>query len=96
LVLALTQDADLRDGLDTCRAAVSRVKGAHLRASNQLARKVVEQAVSGLKAAVSTGGAMDLGEGIVLARITEIDDTSIRVRASSVNRLVEEDTQWHG
>lgn len=94
-ILALTQDTDLRDGLDTCRAAVSRVKGAHLRASNQLARKVVEQAVSGLKIAVSTGGAMDLGEGIVLARITEIDGTPIRVKASSVNRLVEEDTQWH-
>lgn len=94
-ILALTQDTDLRDGLDTCRAAVRRVKGAHLRASNQLARKVVEQAVSGLKSAVSTGGAMDLGEGIFLARITDIDDTPIRVKASSVNRLVEEDKQWH-
>jgi hypothetical protein len=92
-ILAVTQDSDLRDGLEACRAAVSRVKGAHLRASCQLARKVVERVVTGLKSAATTGGAVDLGDDIVLARIREIDDTPIRVRASSVNRLVE-DTQW--
>jgi uncharacterized membrane protein YkvA (DUF1232 family) len=92
-ILALTQDPDLRDGLDACRAAISRVRGAHLRASNLLARKVVERAVAGLKAAGVTGGAVDLGDGIVLARVTEIDDTTIRVKASAANRLVE-DKLW--
>jgi hypothetical protein len=37
-----------------------------------------------------TGGTVDLGEGIVLARVTEIDDTAIRVKASVANRLVED------
>jgi hypothetical protein len=89
-ILALTQDPELRDGFDACRVAVSRVRGAHLRASNLLARKVVERAVAGLKSAGMTGGTVDLGEGIVLARVTEIDDTAIRVKASVANRLVED------
>ncbi len=89
-ILALTQDPELRDGFDAFRAAVSRVRGAHLRASNLLARKVVQRAVAGLKSAGLTGGTVDLGEGIVLARVTEIDDTVIRVKASAANRLVED------
>jgi uncharacterized membrane protein YkvA (DUF1232 family) len=92
-ILDLTRDPDLRDGLDACRDAVSRVRGAHLRASNQLARRVVERAVDGLKSAGHEGGTVDLGEGIVLARLTEIDETPLRVKASAVNRLVEE-SQW--
>ncbi len=94
-ILGLTKDIELQKGLDECRTAVRHVKGAHLRASNQLARKVVERAVTGLKSGAIIGGAVDLDEGIVLARVTEIDDTPIRVKASSVNRLLEEGTQWH-
>ncbi len=89
-ILAVTQDADLRDALDGCRQAISRVRGAHLKASHQLAKRVIERAVAGLKAADHAGGAVDLGEGIVLVRVTEIDDTPVRVRASAANRLVEE------
>ena len=92
-VLALTQDSDLRDELDTCRLAISRVRGAHLKASHQLAKRVIERAVAGLKTADRGGGAVDLGEGIVLARLTEIDDTLVRVRASAANRLVE-NSSW--
>lgn len=88
-ILALTHDPELRDGFDACRAAVSRVRGAHLRASNQLARRVVDRAVAGLKSASITDGAVDLGDGIVLAWVTEIDDTAIRVKVSTANRLVE-------
>lgn len=93
-ILALTQNAELQDGLDACRTAVTCVKGAHLRASHQLARMVVERALTALKSKGMSSGAVDLGDGIVLARVTEIDDTPLRVKASSVNRLVEEDTQW--
>jgi hypothetical protein len=93
-ILATTDDAEFREGFDACRAAVSRVRGAHLRASSQLARKVVERAISGLKHAAMTGGAVDLGEDIILARIAEIDETPVRVTALSANHLME-DTQWH-
>ena len=92
-ILALTQDGDLRDSLDSCRLAISRVRGAHVKASHQLAKRVIERAVAGLKAADRGNGAVDLGEGIVLARLTEIDDIPVRVRASAANRLVEE-SQW--
>ena len=89
-IVTMTQDTDLRDGLDTCRQAISRVRGAHLKASNQLAKRVIEQAVAGLKAADHAGGAVDLGEDIVLVRIVDIDDTPVRVRASAANHFVEE------
>ena len=89
-ILAVTQEPELRDGLEACEKAISRVRGAHLKASHQLAKRVIERAVAGLKAADHAGGAVDLGEGIVLVRVTEIDDTPVRVRASAANRLVEE------
>lgn len=92
-ILAVTQDTGLRDGLDSCRSAISRVRGAHVKASHQLAKRVIERAVAGLKAADHAGGAVDLGEGIVLVRVTEIDDTPVRVRAAAANQLVEE-SQW--
>jgi hypothetical protein len=92
-ILELTQDAELQKGLAACRGSISRVRGAHLKASHQLAKRVIEQAVAGLKSAGSKNRAIDLGEGIVLARVTEIDDNPIQVRASAANILVE-DESW--
>jgi hypothetical protein len=86
-ILGLTQDPDLRDGLTACREAITRVRGAHLRASKQLARRVLNTAVAGLKS--SRGGAVDLGEGIVLVRVTGVDEALVRVKATAANRFVE-------
>jgi hypothetical protein len=94
-ILDVTQDAALRENLHKCRVAIHRVRGAHLRASNVLARRVIDRAVAGLKSASQGGGAIELGEGIVLARVTDIDQTRVQVKATVANRLVEDDS-WPG
>jgi hypothetical protein len=92
-ILELTDDANLRSGFDACRTAITHVRGAHVRASNLLAKRVVERAVTGLRSAIHGGCAVDLGEGIVLARVTAMDGTPVMVKASLVNRLLE-DSPW--
>jgi len=94
-ILALTKNPDLAAGFGECRAAISRVRGAHLRASNLLARRVITQAIAGLQSAGQGRRAIDLGEGIVLARLREIDETRVRVKLSAANHLIEDST-WLG
>jgi hypothetical protein len=89
-IIELTGDPVLQDGLQDCRDAITRVRGAHLRASRQLARRVLERAVVGLKSMFHGEEAVDLGDGIVLVRIAEIDDRLVRVRTSTANQLIEE------
>lgn len=86
-ILDVTRDPDLRDGLTACRDAITRVRGAHLRASRQLARRVLDSAVAGLKS--SRGGPVDLGDGIVLVRVTGVDESLVRIKATAANRFVE-------
>jgi hypothetical protein len=92
-ILELTQSVEFREGLEGCRESIRRVRGEHLKASREIARRVVERAVAVLKASARGGGPIDLGEGIVLARVNEIDADTVNVRRSAANRLVE-DTSW--
>jgi hypothetical protein len=89
-ILDLTQSVEFWEGLEACRESIRRVRGEHLKASRKIARRVVERAVGVLKASALGGGPIDLGEGIVLARVSEIDGDTVTVRRSAANRLLEE------
>jgi hypothetical protein len=88
-VCDLTRDPALCDNLRGCLGAISRVRGAHLRASRQLAQRVIDQAVKGLGSADPDMGSIEVIEGVILVRIADIDDEYVRVRCSAANRLVE-------
>lgn len=92
-ILELTQSVEFREGLEGCRESIRRVRGAHLKASREIARRVVERAVTVLRESAQGGGPIDLGEGMVLARVSEIDADTVNVRRSAANRLVE-DAAW--
>lgn len=83
----LTEFPALVQQYEACLNAIFNVRSAHLRASRQLARRVLDTAVAGLKS--SRGGAVDLGEGIVLVRVTGVDEALVRVKATAANRFVE-------
>jgi uncharacterized membrane protein YkvA (DUF1232 family) len=83
----MTNDPDLIEQFQGCLDAVSNVRSAHLRAGRQLARRVLDSAVTRLKS--SRGGPVDLGDGIVLVRVTGVDDSLVRIKATAANRFVE-------
>jgi hypothetical protein len=91
-ILSLTQDPQLLEGLSACKLSIRRVRSAHQRASHLLAKRVMERAVAGLQKANSVSDSIDIGEGIVLASVCEIDEEPIQVRNSAVNRFMEGDT----
>jgi hypothetical protein len=87
-ILELTQSVEFRAGLEACRESIRRVRGEHLKASREIARRVIKRAVAALRASAQ-GRPVDLGEGIVLARVSEIDGDTVNVRQSIANRLLE-------
>lgn len=83
----LTEFPKLVQQYDDCLIAIFNVRSAHLRASRQLARRVLDLAVTTLK--TSQGGPVDLGDGIILVRITEIDNVNVQIKATAANKLIE-------
>jgi hypothetical protein len=92
-IAELTNDADLCRELDNCRDAIAKVRSAHLRASNHLARQVIAKAVELLREGNGAPHALAIDEDVVLVRVEDVDDTPVRVRQSLANRLLE-GSQW--
>lgn len=90
VIAQLTSDERLKGKLAECIEAVSRVRGAHLRASSILAAEVVRKAVASLRSGSAGKHLVEVTDQIVLARIEQIDDQSTCVRGSLVNRLLED------
>jgi hypothetical protein len=84
----LTKFPELIQQYEACLNAIFNVRSAHLRASKQLARRVLDTAVTGLRS--SRGVAVDLGEGIVLVRVANVDQTPVQVKTTAANRFFDE------
>lgn len=87
-IAQLTKDESLLTNLDESLAAIPQVFGAHQSVSRQIARKVLRRTVSLLQND-ATDSPVDLGDDVVIVRLTEINDTTSKVRCSLANRLQE-------
>jgi uncharacterized membrane protein YkvA (DUF1232 family) len=84
----MTNDPELTKHYDRCLDAIHAVRSAHIRAGRSLARRVLNLSVEELRS--SRGGLVDLGDGIVMVRVTSIDESTVRIRATAANRLIKE------
>ena len=94
IIKDVTRDEVLRQRIEDVFAAISEVRGAHLRVSFQLARQVLHRAASVLKKERDRSGLIEIGAGVVVVRLIEIDNKSTMVRQSLTNRLLE-DNEWN-
>lgn len=90
-IAELTGSRELEESTERVQAAISAVRGAHLSA----ARKVGQQFVERLRAAIEAGKEIqtipDVGEGVAMVRVEEVDPQTTVVPRSRVNRLLRED-----
>ena len=93
IVRQVTGDELLDQRIDDVFAAIREVRGAHLRVSYQLARQVLHRAANILRKGGNRSGLIEIGSGVVVVRVMEIDNKSTMVRQSIVNRLLE-DNAW--
>jgi hypothetical protein len=94
IIVEVTSDKAFIDGIDDVLRAISEVRGAHLRASHQLAKQVMANAVNILKIESEPSQLVEIGPNVFVTRIVEIDDQTSLVRSSLTNRLLEAE-QWH-
>ena len=94
VIAGVTRDERLVSELDRVLSAIREVRSAHLRASHLLAKRVLARAVNILKAEEHTASFIEVEENVVVARVAEIDDEPVLVRASSCNCLLEGEA-WH-
>lgn len=94
IVRDVTRDEVLGQRIEDVFAAISEVRGAHLRVSYQLARQVLHRAASILKRGQHRSGLIEIGSGVVVVRLMEIDNKLTMVRQSLTNRLLE-DNGWN-
>jgi uncharacterized membrane protein YkvA (DUF1232 family) len=93
IIAEVTRDETLRGRLDDVVAAISEVRGAHLRASHQLAKQVLARVASFLKKPGRRSDLMEIEKGVVVVRILKIEREPTLVRVSLANRLLE-DEHW--
>lgn len=87
-----TGDMSLKRGLQNCRAAVSRIRSAHLSAALELARRVMASFErTGLSSVrlEATSGRIELDGGLTIARVSSIGTDTVRVAPRDVNRLLD-------
>lgn len=87
VIARVTADAELLGCLEGCRSAIALVRGEHLRVSEELARRVKDR----LRAALAEGTPLDdairLDDQLSVLRLERIDDESVLVPHSVVNRV---------
>lgn len=89
IIAQVTGDPDLIRQMDDVLAAIAEVRSAHLRASCQLAKKIIAQAVILIRQERQHSSLVEIEANVVMARIMEMDEHTIPVRTSLVNRLLE-------
>lgn len=90
-IAALVNDPELMDQLPTCIQAIREVRGAHLEAAHQLARRFLDMYAkyAALADPDSLAGAVELDDSFILVRVVSIDRCDVSVRKSMANRLLE-------
>lgn len=88
IIAEVTQDRELIARMQDCDEAIRDVWGAHLTASNRLAKLVLSRMACQL--ASRRDALMELEVSVVVAQVAEVDDTLVRVRRSLSNRLLED------
>ena len=89
IIAKVTSDDELRAQLEPCINAIRQVRGAHLRASHHLASRIMARVVDALREGRRDESSLEIEEDVVLVRLEHIDEESIGVRASIVNRLLD-------
>jgi hypothetical protein len=95
VIAMVSGNANLADHMDEVLAAIHEVHSAHLRVSHQLAKQVLDRAVSILKEERKQSALIEIGLNVLVVRIVEIDEKSTLVRTSLTNCLLEADEVWH-
>lgn len=90
-IAAVTGDPELTAGLKECEDAITRVWGEHLKAAGTLAKRILEQVGDRIMDDIDLDTPLDVGDGMVLARIEYIDRDPVAVPRSRVNCLLEDD-----
>lgn len=91
-IARITGDSDLRSKLESCIKSIGIVRGTHIEAGRDIAKQILGDYTRHLARTDQDDncGGFDMGNGLVVARIVEIDrDESVEVRRQVVNRLIE-------
>jgi hypothetical protein len=90
IIAQVTGNKELLSSVDDVLAAISQVRGAHLRVSHQLARQVMARAAALLRRPGRRSELIEIEEGVVVARVLEIESEATLVRESLANHLLED------
>lgn len=88
IIADVTQDRQLIARMQECDEAIRDVWGAHLAASDRLAKLVLTRMARRL--AVRGESVTELDASVVVVEVAEIDNTPVKVRRSLSNRLLED------
>jgi hypothetical protein len=87
-IAELTRDRHLEERIDGVKAAISAVRGAHLRAASQLAQRFVAQMRERLEAGEDIDTIGQISDGVIMVRVEDVDTRPTAVARSMVNRLL--------
>ena len=88
-ICEVTNDTELKSQLNDCKKAITLVWGEHLKAGTTIAKQVINQIGNRLTGQLNLDEPLDIGEGLILARVENVDTQIIQVPQISVNKLLE-------
>ena len=88
-IVQVTGDTELQANVSECSNAISRVWGEHLRASGIIAKRVLSSINDRITVAVDLTGPLDIGDGLILAKVEYVENENVTVPHSAVNRFRE-------
>jgi len=91
IISEVTGDEALSINLDKVLSAISKVRSAHLKVSNLIAKNILNRAVAILREEDNQVSMIEIESNVVLVRVNDIDEQQTIVRSSITNRLIEGD-----
>jgi uncharacterized membrane protein YkvA (DUF1232 family) len=88
-ICEVTNDAKLKGKLNDCKKAITLVWGEHLKAGTTIAKQVFAQIGNRLTGQLNLDEPLDIGEGLILARVENVDTQIISIPQNCVNKLLE-------
>ncbi len=93
-ILSVTRDGALGGAMTSCLAAISTLRGLHVKMAGVLAARVRERARQWLDAGAVPDELVELEDGLVLATVESIDQQPLDVPRGVANRLQSDRQTW--
>ena len=88
-IVKVTNDPELINQIDYCKKAITLVWGEHMKAGMTIAKQVINQLGNRLAGQLQLDEPLDIGDGLILVRVENVDTKQIQVPQNNINRILE-------